>query len=494
MSVTEKFEPLDDHTFEARETELRQQLLDAQFDHAESQNEALLILIHGPDGSGKGEVLIRLHQWLDSRTIKTLAYDINDADESRRPGGWRYWRDMPRRGRIGVVLGSWYHAVMLSRATGEINRKTYLSNLELINRTETMLSSENVRLLKIWLDLSADKAAERFRNKRKGPGSARHPLVVEWSEIDTKKERRKLVKAAEEVVEATGPNDVSWHVVPASDPRARDLAVGELVLKALLAGGGTKPKRRTRPATTPRRITRGPSALAALDLSQSLDHHGYKTRLHDAQSRLYKLTRTKAFAERGLVLAFEGNDAAGKGGAIRRLRSALDPMQSEVWPIAAPSDSALARPYLWRFWRRVPDRGQIAIFDRSWYGRVLVERVEGFASRAEWLRAYQEINDFEHQLHQGGYIVQKFWLAIDPDEQLARFEARRETPHKRFKITGDDWRNREKWPLYAAAVEDMIVKTSNAVAPWTLVEANDKRFSRVKVIETLVARLEAELQ
>lgn len=247
------------------------------------------------------------------------------------------------------------------------------------------------------------------------------------------------------------------------------------------------------PPRNPRRISSGPSALAALDLTLSLDKSDYKERLSAAQNRLYGITRAKAFRDRSLVCVFEGNDAAGKGGAIRRLRGALDPVRSEVHSIGAPNDAALARPYLWRFWVKMPVRGETAIFNRSWYGRVLVERVEGFAARADWMRAYDEINEFEYLISKGGCIVQKFWLSIDQDEQLARFEARKEVPHKRFKITDEDWRNREKWPHYAAAVEDMIAKTSTAVAPWTLVEANDKRHARVKVIETLVARLEAEL-
>ncbi len=200
-----------------------------------------------------------------------------------------------------------------------------------------------------------------------------------------------------------------------------------------------------------------------------------------------------AFRDRALVVVFEGNDAAGKGGAIRRLRSALNPIHSRVHPIAAPSDEELAHPFLWRFWRRIPPRGQVGVYDRSWYGRVLVERVEGYAAPGEWKRAFSEINDFEAQLTRSGYIVQKFWMAIDADEQLARFEARKETPHKRFKITDDDWRNRGKWPLYAAAVEDMIALTSTPEAPWTLVESNCKRFARVKVLEALAERLEKAL-
>ncbi len=487
------FTPLDASTFEARETDLRERLLDAQFDMAQAKTEALLVLINGPDGAGKGEVLYRLHEWLDPRGLTTMAYDIADDDERRRPGGWRYWRDMPERGRIGIVLGSWYHVMLLRRATGVLDRDAFLGVIDQVNRVEAMLAAENVRVLKIWLELSAGKAARRFRAKRDGPGGERRPLLEEWGAIDTEKERRRLVEAAAELDGAPGAADAPWHRIPASDPRARDLAVGELVLEQLrLAPPRPKPSRHRAPRA-PRRVSRGPSVLAALDLSRSLGKKEYRKRLRAAQERIYELTRRDAFRDRALTCVFEGNDAAGKGGAIRRLRAALDPIRSHVHPIAAPSDASLLHPWLWRFWLRVPEHGRTAIFDRSWYGRVLVERVEGYAAPADWKRAYQEIEDFEHLLTGGGQIVHKFWLAISPEEQLARFEARQDTPHKRFKITDEDWRNREKWPLYAAAVEDMVALTSKPAAPWTIVEANDKRFARVKVLETVADRLEAEL-
>ncbi len=190
------------------------------------------------------------------------------------------------------------------------------------------------------------------------------------------------------------------------------------------------------------------------------------------------------------MLAFEGNDAAGKGGAIRRVRAALDPRRFRVHGVAAPTDEELARPYLWRFWRNVPRRGHVAIFDRSWYGRVLVERVEGYCAPDDWLRAYQEINDFERQLAEADYVIVKFWLAIDQEEQLARFEDRDAQPTKRYKLTPHDWRNRDKWPLYERAATDMIDRTSSRAAPWTLVEANDKKFARLKVLRAIVERLE----
>jgi polyphosphate:AMP phosphotransferase len=489
-------DPVEADTFESEATELRQALLDAQFDLAESRNRAILILLNGPDGSGKGEVLNRLYEWLDPRTIATLAYDLDDHHDARHPLAWRYWRDLPARGRIGVVLGSWYHLVLHARATRESKRADFVAQLAAIKRIEDMLDAEGSTLVKVWLDLSAGNAARRRKAKRikmEAPGGPRHPLVREWAAIDTKKERHRLVEAADELVAATADSEAPWHRVPADDPRARDLAVGRLVLDALQRARRQRPPAAGKPQVRPRRISRSLSALATRDMSRAVDRSSYEPALAQAQMRLFELTQSEAFDGRALVCAFEGNDAAGKGGAIRRLRAALDPITSHVHPIAAPSDEELARPYLWRFWRRIPPRGHVAIFDRSWYGRVLVERVEGYAAPADWRRAYYEINDFERQLTESGYIVQKYWLAIDQDEQLSRFEARKETPHKRFKITADDWRNREKWPLYQAAVEDMIALTSTPDAPWTLVESTQKRFSRLKVLETLVDRLEQAL-
>lgn len=476
--------------FDAGVTPLREALLDAQFDLAEQGRRTLLILLNGPDGSGKGKVLNRLHEWLDPRTLKTLAFDIARPEKPFRPLPWRYWNEMPARGRIGIVLGSWYHQVLLDRATGEMRRRTFLEEIADINRDEAMLAAEGVGVLKIWLQ--AGDFDPPAAGPREQPGSLRNPLTREWTEINTRKEKKALVSAAQELLEATGETAAPWHFVDATFPHRRDLEVGRLVKDALLAAVADKPARRSPPARTARRITRGPDLLKALDLTRDIDAGAYETALSEARSRIFELTQSRAFRKkRALVAVFEGNDAAGKGGVIRRLRGALNPITSQVHPIAAPTDEELARPYLWRFWRRVPARGHVAIFDRSWYGRVLVERVEGFAAPADWRRAYDEINAFEEELTDAGYLVAKFWLAIDKDEQLARFEARKQTPYKRFKITDDDWRNRDKWDHYAAAVEDMVALTSTAKAPWTLVESNHKRYSRIKVLEGLVEQLEA---
>ena len=205
------------------------------------------------------------------------------------------------------------------------------------------------------------------------------------------------------------------------------------------------------------------------------------------------MSRDKRFRERNCICVFEGNDAAGKGGAIRRITRSLDARFYRVIPVGAPAEEERAQPYLWRFWRHLPRQGRFTIFDRSWYGRVLVERVEELCSEHDWMRAYTEINEFEEQLINHGTILTKFWLAITPEEQLQRFQAREETGYKRFKITDEDWRNRARWPDYERAVCDMVDRTSTEYAAWSLVEANDKRHARIKVLRTLCENLEKNL-
>jgi polyphosphate kinase 2 (PPK2 family) len=233
--------------------------------------------------------------------------------------------------------------------------------------------------------------------------------------------------------------------------------------------------------------------LESLDLTLSLARDDYDDKLERLQNKLHLLAFDVYQEKRPVVIVFEGWDAAGKGGAIKRLTEKIDPRGYVVWPIAAPQGDDKQRHYLWRFWRRLPEQGQIAIFDRSWYGRVLVERVEGFAAPEAWARAYAEINAFERELSQFGAIVIKFWLHISQKEQLDRFKERERTHYKSWKITDEDWRNRGKWEDYAAAAEDMFAKTSTPGAPWTLVEANDKYYARVKVLETVVNRLKKDM-
>ncbi|WP_457798907.1 polyphosphate:AMP phosphotransferase [Methylocystis sp. S23] len=479
--------------FAAAEERLREQLLDAQFEVAEQKRAAILVLINGSDGAGKGEVVNRLYDWLDDHLVETLSYGAPTDEERARPGSWRYWRDMTAKGRIGLVLGSWHHRLLRNRALRRLGRNAYDNALEEMIRSEEMLRLEGVHLLKIWLQMDDGEAQRRLERLRESNGALRRPAVIEWAELDGPKARARLVDAALEMIEKTSAGDAPWAVVPAADPYYRDAAVGGLLLRTLqraAAGVGPPPPRASAAAAPAPDLPR-PSLASALDLTKKHDPETYSQELRALQRRLTEATTAKSFKDQGLVLVFEGNDAAGKGGVIRRVREALDPRRFRVHGVAAPTDEERARPYLWRFWRNIPRRGDVAIFDRSWYGRVLVERVEGFAAPEDWMRAYQEINDFERQLGETGYMVVKFWLAISPDEQLRRFQDREAKPFKRYKLTPDDWRNREKWPLYEAAMTEMVDRTSSRLAPWTLVEADDKKYARLKTLRAIVARLEA---
>jgi polyphosphate:AMP phosphotransferase len=298
----------------------------------------------------------------------------------------------------------------------------------------------------------------------------------------------------EHLLRETSTGFAPWYVVEGADARYRYLTVGKILLQALQGALSRKPTSPAHPITpTAPSVVDNVKLIRDLDLSQHLAEKAYDRALEKQQGRLAKLARHKRFAGHSLVLVFEGVDAAGKGGAIRRITGALDARQYVTIPVAAPTEEERAHPYLWRFWKYAPRLGGIAIFDRSWYGRVLVERVEGYCGVNDWMRAYSEINQFEEQLAEGGAIIVKFWLQISKAEQLKRFRARAHTSFKRFKITSDDWRNRKKWDDYERAVCDMVDRTSTEIAPWTLVEAEDKHFARIKVLSTINDRLKAAL-
>jgi len=476
--------------FDLLQTQLREKLLDAQYDLAKEKRASVLVLINGSDGAGKGEVINRLYEWLDDHFVETLCYAKPSEDEQAHPPAWRYWRDLPAKGRIGLVLGSWHHNILRARALGILDKISYASALDEINRNEEMLRLEGVHLLKIWLALEEDEARRRFKSKHKAIEGLKRPLVTEWAEIKGQKAVQRLNEAAQEMIELTSTGDAPWSVVSAENPQYRDAAVGDLLLQTLTNTIGIPDVvRATQSSSASISALPKPNLSARLDLTASIGAETYVSALNELQNRLNAVTKSKKFNRKGLVLLFEGNDAAGKGGAIRRVREALDPRRFRVIGVSAPTDEERARPYLWRFWRHIPRRGNVTIFDRSWYGRVLVERVEGFASRDQWMRAYQEINDFERQLNEANYCVIKFWLAISADEQLNRFNSRESEAYKRHKLTPEDWRNREKWPSYEEAMTDMIDRTSFSHAPWTLVEANDKKYARIKVLKTIVERL-----
>ncbi|CAD5374610.1 Polyphosphate:AMP phosphotransferase [Rubrivivax sp. A210] len=471
--------------------ELRAALLQAQIELVQRKKTSVLLIISGQDGAGKGETINLLYEWMDPRFISTLAFSEPTEEEHDRPPMWRYWRSLPPRGRMGMFAGSWYSDPMRDRIEGRLSIKELDARAEQINRFEAMLVNEGALILKFWLHLTKSAQRKRLKALEADPRTAWRVTQWNWDRLESFDEAQ---ETAGHVLRVTNTPWAPWAVVEASDDRYRELTVGRILLEALRQKLDCEERPQPPAAPLVRVDTDGRNLLTELDLSLVLAERPYEKELARWQGRLSELVRDPRFKDHAVVCAFEGADAAGKGGAIRRLCAALDARQYQVIPIAAPSEEERAQPHLWRFWRHIPRRGRLAIFDRTWYGRVLVERVEGYCSEADWQRAYTEINDFEHELTGAGVIVLKFWLQTSREEQLRRFREREEVAHKRFKITEDDWRNRDKWDAYQRAVCDMVDRTSTGDAPWTLVESNDKYFARVKILRTLCERIEAALQ
>ncbi|KQQ68228.1 polyphosphate kinase [Pseudomonas sp. Leaf127] len=480
---------IDDETYEDQVPALREALLEAQYDLHEQGQRQIIVLINGIEGAGKGETVKLLNEWMDPRLIEVRTFDQKTDEELDHPKAWRYWRQLPAKGRMGIFFGNWYSQMLQDRVHGLIKDPELDQAISGAERLEKMLSDEGALIFKFWFHLSRKQMKHRLKSLRDDPLHSWRISPLDWQQSKT---YDRFVRFGERVLRRSSREYAPWHVIEGVDANYRSLTVGRLLLEGMQAALKT-------PQVEPQALTVGPRAthdddltlLDSLDLSLSLEKDEYEAQLIAEQARLSRNLRDKHMKRHALVAVFEGNDAAGKGGAIRRAAAALDPRQYHIVPIAAPTEDERAQPYLWRFWRQIPARGKFTIFDRSWYGRVLVERVEGFCSDTDWLRAYGEINDFEEQLTEAGVVVVKFWLAIDQQTQLERFKARETIPFKRYKITEDDWRNRDKWPQYRQAVSDMVDRTSTSIAPWTLVEANDKRWARVKVLRTLNEALEA---
>ncbi|HME25403.1 MAG TPA: polyphosphate:AMP phosphotransferase [Acetobacteraceae bacterium] len=476
--------------YDREEPILRARLLSLQYDLLAKADFPVVIIIGGVDGAGKGETLNVLHEWMDPRHIVTTAFGEMSDEERDRPRMWRYWRALPPAGRIGILFGAWHSDPILDRVAGKTTEDELVRAAERIVRFERMLVDEGALLLKFWFHLS--KRAQKARLKE-----LEADLKTRWRISETDWVRFKLYdrfrKVSELALRRTSAGHAPWTVVEGTDPNYRYLTVGRAIADAVhrrLCGAKLPTGQQAAPPEPP---LDGRTVLSTLDYGQALPHNEYHRALEKYQGTLNLLTRHRRFSQRSAVVVFEGMDAAGKGSAIRRVVWALDARHYRVIPIAAPTEEERAQPYLWRFWRHLPRLGRVTIFDRSWYGRVLVERVEALCSDADWMRAYGEINDFEEQLAEAGGIVVKFWLTITPDEQLARFRARETSPFKSFKITPEDWRNREKAADYDSAVCDMIDRTNNAFAPWVLVPADDKYLARITVLRTLCEHIEARL-
>jgi polyphosphate:AMP phosphotransferase len=460
----------------------------------------VIVVISGPEISGKGELINRLAAWLDPRGLEVSAFGPPSDEERERPPWWRFWRALPPRGKVGIFLGSWYTAPILQRVGGKLGKAAFHRELDRIAFFERMLAEDGALVVKFWLHLSKRDQKRHLKRDESDPRTRWRVTPVDWKAFRL---YDRFANWSETALLRTDAPHAPWVVVDAADGNHRDLAVGRYLLAAMRRGaeavteksGGTKTARR--PASVPAagRVVPGAEGniLDTVDRASRVDVDAYRKELSKLQGRVGALTR-KAFEEKvSSVLVFEGWDAGGKGGTIRRLTEAIDPRLYRVVPIAAPTEEERAHHYLWRFWRHLPRDGRVTIFDRSWYGRVLVERVEGFAKPEEWERAYLEINDFEEQLAGHGAVVLKFWLHVTPEEQLRRFRERQRVGFKKHKITDEDWRNRKQREAYVAAVSDMVARTDTPAARWTLVAANDKKVARLTVLETYAAALSNRL-
>ena len=462
----------------------------------------VVILFEGFGSSGKGTMINELIQPMDPRGFKVYTIQKPSEEEKMRPYLWRFWTKLPENGRIHLFDRSWYTKIVEERAEKRKNREKTENAYNDVLNFEQELARDGMLIIKFFLHISKKEQKKRFQaledNKATG-----------WRVTEEDKKHNKAYddwqEAFEEMIQKTDTSFGRWTIVEATDREYAKIKIISTVVDIFadrLAKEEAKEAKQAKEKTMPvpeiaeeaGKISFGSSVLDAVDLSKSLTKSVYKKELADLQKRM-ALLHSELYRRRiPVVIGFEGWDAGGKGGAIHRLTKTMDPRGYEVIPTAAPNDIEKAHHYLWRFWNHMPKAGHVAIFDRTWYGRVMVERIEGFCTEDEWCRAYNEINRMEAQLADAGAIVLKFWLHIDKAEQKKRFEERMENPNKQWKITDEDWRNREKWDEYTKAVDEMILRTSTTYAPWIVVEGNDKLYARIKVLRTVVEAIEKRLK
>lgn len=452
----------------------------------------VMIVFEGFGAAGKGVQINKLIQPMDPRGFTVYSIKGETKEEELHPFLWRFWNKTPEKGRIAIFDRSWYRKLLVDRYEKKTHKKELSSIFDEIDIFEKQLTDGGVLVIKFFLDISEKEQKKRFKKLLDKKETS---WRVSEKDLDRNKHFDEYREMADEMLSKTDTEYAPWTIVEAEDERFATVKI----LSTVVAAFEERYKKEQNPA--PKEIDGkfdktdlNDSVLKKVDLSKKLDKKEYEEKLEELQKKL-SLLHGELYARRiPVVLAFEGWDAGGKGGAIKRLTRALDPRGYTVNPTSSPNDIERAHHYLWRFWTRMPKDGHIAIFDRTWYGRVMVERIEGFCTTQEWQRAYKEMNQMEQQLVNHGAVVLKFWMHIDKDEQARRFKERQDTSEKNWKITEEDWRNREKWELYEKAVDEMLVRTSTANAPWIIVEGNDKLYARIKVLETVVEALEKRMK
>ena len=447
----------------------------------------VVVLIEGWGAAGKGSLISDIILNIDPRSFNVFSINPPMEEESRHPFLWRYFQKIPEAGQFVFFDSGWYGETVQNRMDDALSGKEYRRRIQSINNFERQLSDNGYLVVKFFLHIPKKIQDERFEKLLSSKNT-------EWrvSKADKRENKHyeEYASAWDELMDKTDTAAAPWHIIDGSE-RAKWLEVYRVLTKAIDAAlAGERPA--CAPAEEKFPLLSMP-LLCDVFLQQEVEEDDYRSRLKEAQSRLGDLHNRIYRQKIPVILVYEGWDAAGKGGNIKRVAAALDPRGYEVVPIASPDKHELSRHYLWRFWNHIPKTGHIAIFDRSWYGRVMVERIEGLCGDA-WKRAYREMNEFEKELSDWGAVILKFWLHIDKDTQLERFSDRQNTPEKRWKITDEDWRNREKWDRYEVAVNEMLQKTSTAYAPWHIIESTDKKYARLKVLGIVIDALEAALK
>ena len=451
----------------------------------------VILLIEGWGASGKGSLIGRLIRYLDPRFYTVCTRSVPSNEELRKPFLWHYFTKIPQAGKIVLFDSGWMEETVRSVESKELKKRELTERLDGIRIFERQLVENGYLVIKLFLHISREEQKKRLEALEEDKNTDWRVTKNDWQQ---NKHYDKQLKRFDKYLEATSVPWAPWHILDATNRKEAELAAFRIVTESIDRTLERRPGSTPLPKTEQFPLVQMPLlSKVSLDKTVRSDEE-YRTQLKSAQKRLRELHNVLYRKKIPLIIVYEGWDAAGKGGNIKRLASALDPRGAEVHPIAAPESFELSRHYLLRFWTRLPKTGHVAIFDRSWYGRVMVERLEGLCSEADWKRAYHEMNEFEHELVRWGAIVIKFWIHIDPDTQLERFQERQNTPEKRWKITDEDWRNREKWPQYEKAVNEMLRKTSTQFAPWYIVESKDKRYARLKALNTVIQAIETRIR
>lgn len=448
----------------------------------------VIVLMEGWGAAGKGSLLGKVIHNMDPRFYQVYNMDVATEEELRRPFLYRFFKRIPMQGQFAFYDGGWMDAATRPYLHGDIDKKEYRALMNSNQRFERQLMDNGYLVVKFFFHIDKKEQRKRLENLGSDKSTA---WRVTQNDVWQNKYYKECMKVYDDYLDETNSKEMPWHIIDSTHKKWAEL---QMLVTLVASIDMALEVQNSTPAIQRNPFVMKPlPPLREINLDKKLSEKEYRDQLKKCQKHLKKLHNELYRRKIPVIIAYEGWDAAGKGGNIKRVASALDARGCDVYPIASPEPGEKARHYLWRFWTRLPKTGHIAIFDRTWYGRVMVERLEGFCSENDWQRAYHEINEFEKELTDWGAIVIKFWVQIDKDTQLERFTLRQNTPEKQWKITDEDWRNREKWDLYEAAVDEMIAKTSTKFAPWHILESNDKKFARIKALETIIKEIEKRL-